>query len=339
MPRPDLELDDVIFNVQTNRGASVYWRALHTAIADFRPDWWIVSRAGSRAVRLAPVLTRAKVFHSSLFRIGVGRGVANVVTVHDLSYEKGLVAGRRAQVGLAQRRSAVRSADGLVFISNTTREEFARCYPAAVDVPYVVAWHGRDTAWDAGPEHLASLPFGLTPQRYVLHVGHRAGYKNFALALDGYAEWSGRDECAFVVAGPPLTPSEHADIQRRGLAHRVRWVDAPDRSSLHRLVANAFVLVYVSREEGFGMPIVEAMQTGVPVIAANATCLPEIAGGAALLVNPDDAPALAAALDQLGDAQEWARRSFAGRQRVAVFSWEASARAHVELYECIGAGS
>jgi mannosyltransferase len=339
MPRPELEFDDVIFHLQRNRGASLYWQELGRAVAAQRPDWWIVRRPGSRRTRLAPVRTTARVFHSSLFRVGVGRGVANVVTIHDLAYEKGLVGGRRARVGLAQRQLAVRAADGFVFISATTRREFAACYPAAVDRPSVVAWHGRDVSWDLDGGRVIDVPEGFERRSYVLHVGHRDGYKNFDIALGGYAG-SGRcaDGMPFVVLGPAPTPQERAAVTRRGLDALVRWHDAPTREALHAFVAGAYALVYVSREEGFGMPIVEAMQCGVPVVAADASCLPEIAGDAALLVDVDDPSAVSAALDRLADDTEWARWSAAGRRRATAFTWDASAAAHVDLYERLGAG-
>lgn len=334
MPRPDVEFDDIIYRLQSNRGASVYWREVTAGIAALRPEWRIVHRTGHPLLRFAPVVTSARIFHSSLFRPGVGRGVKNVVTIHDLTYERGQVPGRRARVGLAQRRLAVRQADGLIFISESTRDEFRRLYPHAATVPSVVAWHGRDPDWDGGDPRGPDPGWSLEAGAYLLHVGHRDGYKNFSAALDGYAgsslPGSGRP---FVVLGPALTTAERSHIDRLGLSRLVRWCDAAERDTLRRFLANALALVYLSKEEGFGMPLVEAMQCRVPVIAADASCLPEVAGGAAILVDPDAPAAVAGAIDSLdrpGEREGWIRR---GIDRAETFTWSSSAAAHVALYD------
>jgi mannosyltransferase len=284
---------------------------------------------------LSPVLSRAKVFHSSLFRIGLGRSLRNVVTIHDLTYEKGLVPGARARVGLAQRRLAVRSADGLIFVSETTRKSCYRFYPEAAALPFAVAWHGRDPSWDKPDEAPHPTPAGPN-ESYLLHVGHRDGYKNFNVALDGYAESSlPSAQIQFVILGPPLSDSERSILVRRRLSHLVVWRTAPTRAVLRRYLTGAYALTYVSREEGFGMPIVEAMQCACPVIAADATCLPEIAGGAALLVDPNDPRAVAAAIDQLADSGTRARLVELGRRRAMDFCWTTSIMKHIELYELL----
>jgi mannosyltransferase len=334
MTPADVEFDDIIYRLQANRGASVYWRELTAEVARRRPSWRVVHRPGRVLLRLAPVVTRSRIFHSSLFRVGVGVGTRNVVTIHDLTYEKGLVPGRRAQVGLAQRRLAVRIADGLVFISAHTRREFAEHYPRAVAKPSVVAWHGRDPTWDGGDERAADAAWELDGAPYLLHVGHRDAYKNFRLALDGYrASCLPGEGMPLVVLGPPLSSEETGAIAERGLAGRVQWRPASDRSELRRFMSNALALVYVSREEGFGMPIIEAMQCGTPVIAADASCLPEVAGGAALLVPPDDAAALAAAIDRVAEGIDRPELVSRGRERAEEFTWAASAEAHLSLYE------
>ncbi|HCB36659.1 MAG TPA: hypothetical protein DEP66_00140, partial [Acidimicrobiaceae bacterium] len=116
----------------------------------------------------------------------------------------------------------------------------------------------------------------------------------------------------------------------RARVDRRPWVPAPARD---RLLAGAAVLAFPSVYEGFGFPVLEAMSAGVPVVAARAASVPETAGDAAVLVEPDDADALAAALESvLADSalrSDLARR---GRARVGAFTPERCAARMLDLY-------
>jgi glycosyltransferase involved in cell wall biosynthesis len=91
--------------------------------------------------------------------------------------------------------------------------------------------------------------------------------------------------------------------------------------------------VFPSRYEGFGQPAVEAMACGCPVAASNAASLPEVCGDAAVLFDPDDPDAIAAGVVEAleRDAELGGR----GLARAAGFTWEASARAHEDVYESL----
>ena len=104
-------------------------------------------------------------------------------------------------------------------------------------------------------------------------------------------------------------------------------------AELARWYARATVFAFPSLDEGFGMPLLEAMAAGTPVVTSNRSALPEVAGDAALLVDPEDTAALAAALRQLtGDAglrEELARR---GKTRVRSFTWDKAVRETWDVY-------
>ena len=99
------------------------------------------------------------------------------------------------------------------------------------------------------------------------------------------------------------------------------------------LLGAATVLAYPSLDEGFGFPLLEAMQAGVPVVASTAGSIPEVAGDAARLVAPDDVDALAGALHAVID-DESLRSSLiaAGTERLEHFSWDATAESLANLY-------
>ena len=99
------------------------------------------------------------------------------------------------------------------------------------------------------------------------------------------------------------------------------------------LYAGAGVVVLPSLDEGFGLPVLEAMALGIPVVTSNVGALPEVAGGAGILVDPADVAGLAGALERvLTDPVQASRMRDAGLNRAREFSWPASARALIGAY-------
>ena len=106
------------------------------------------------------------------------------------------------------------------------------------------------------------------------------------------------------------------------------------RAALERWYANAAILAFPSLDEGFGMPVLEAMAAGLPVVTSNRSALPEVAGDAALLVDPLDTAALANALCRLASDHGLRERLAAqGLRRAAEFTWEKAAGATWMVYK------
>ena len=96
------------------------------------------------------------------------------------------------------------------------------------------------------------------------------------------------------------------------------------------LYRRAAALVFPSLYEGFGQPPLEAMACGCPVACSDVASLPEVVGDAARLFDPSDAGSIAAGvLDVLAAPEGWSAR---GLERAQLFSWEATARAHEDVY-------
>ena len=175
-------------------------------------------------------------------------------------------------------------------------------------------------------------PLGLERKPYFLYLGRYAPYKNIELALRGFSD-AAIDGFEFWMAGPP-DPGfdellrEYRD--RRGLS--VRFIPYPSYDDLPLLLGEATALVFPSRYEGFGLPILEAMACGTPVITSNASAMPEVAGDAAILVGPDDAAGLTSALISIAHDPVLASSLGAGGlARSRAFSWSAVGRHTVSV--------
>ena len=115
----------------------------------------------------------------------------------------------------------------------------------------------------------------------------------------------------------------------------VRVLGYLSKLELAEAYATAGVVCFPSFEEGFGLPVLEAMSAGAPVVTSNISCLPEIAGGAAILVDPHSPPDIARGLrEALSESPEQQkRRVSAGKKVASRFTWDEAAQQYVELYE------
>jgi glycosyltransferase involved in cell wall biosynthesis len=123
-------------------------------------------------------------------------------------------------------------------------------------------------------------------------------------------------------------------IGRPPLAGRVRHIGYVDPSDRRALYDGARLLVQPSFDEGFGLPVLEAMTVGIPVVAANRGALPEVLGDAGPLVDPEDIVALGAAMLRMLDDDAFAGACAAkGVVRAREFRWERTAQQVYEAYE------
>jgi glycosyltransferase involved in cell wall biosynthesis len=241
-------------------------------------------------------------------------GVPQVVTVHDLAFERlpeCFDRGFRTYAHLVY-RAAARRAAAVICVSGTTAEEVGALWdvePGRI----VVAPHG------AGQE----LPLEPAQQpRHFLYVGDSEPRKNLPTLLDAYARYRERasNPLDLVLAG-----SATAD------APGVRLEVHPGPARLAALYAAAVALVHPSLYEGFGLTPLEAMRAGVPVIAA--ASVREVCGDAARYADPHDSESFAQAMTELaGDQQRRHELAERGRRRAGTFSWDACARAHLDAY-------
>jgi glycosyltransferase involved in cell wall biosynthesis len=324
-------LDDIIFRLQAFGGVSEFWRRLSLEL-DGATDLAIRHRPGRRWQRFLPVAERCDVLHSSHFRVPLRSSTACVTTVHDLTYELGMVSGRAAVPNLWQRKKAVERAQAIVAISESTRREMLEFYGDRLrpGVAVLTIPHGRTYAAPSGD----SLPARFELDRpYVLHVGNRAQYKNFERGLRGFAmSVYALDGSELLCTGPPFTRAERDLARSLDVGSRVRHVGLVSSADLGVLYEHAEALLYPSVYEGFGLPPLDAMSLGCPVVAANSSSIPEVVGNAGVLVDGTDVEAIASGLNIIAQPAERRLRVASGFERAALFSWQKAGASYAEVY-------
>jgi glycosyltransferase involved in cell wall biosynthesis len=270
------------------------------------------------------------VTHSPHPLILPSRHGAHVVTVHDLNFlahpERTRAEIRRDYPALARTHAA--RADRVIVVSEFTageverqlgvpREHISICSPGAPD------WTPR-----------AEIP----RDGYGLFIGTLEPRKNLGALLEAYEDVirSGRRTIPpLVIAGKATGDAQPwLDRMRRPpLNEIVRYVGYVDPSRTRELYEGARFLVVPSFEEGFGIPVLEAMTLGVPVIASSRGSLPEVLGGAGQLIDPEQPSEIARAIIHLLDEDEFAadcRRR--GLERARAYSWTETARRTIDAY-------
>jgi glycosyltransferase involved in cell wall biosynthesis len=128
-------------------------------------------------------------------------------------------------------------------------------------------------------------------------------------------------------------------VVRLGIDKQVQFPGVVSDDQLIELYQRAALLVFPSRYEGFGLPVLEAMACGCPVVSSNAASLPEVGGDAVILVPPDDVAGFAEAMTRVLENSETAQSMRArGLARAAQFTWERTARETVAVYQKVVAG-
>jgi glycosyltransferase involved in cell wall biosynthesis len=263
-----------------------------------------------------------------------------VISIHDIQYlhhPENFHPVKRAWLRTSI-PSALRRASGVAALSNWAKQDLVDKLDCDPDKIQIVPF-GSQGLFGLSPVDALQTrmrfglqrPFFFFPSRTYKHKNHELLIEAFRSVDKGVD---------LVLTGPPWSRDREVFevIRKLSMSDRVRHLGMVKRGELAGLYSSAAALVYPSRFEGFGAPLLEAMSVGCPIIAANSTAIPEVVSGAGILESPDDPVAWAGHMERmLTDDLLRQRLVERGIARAAEFTWQRAAGSQIELYEASAA--
>jgi glycosyltransferase involved in cell wall biosynthesis len=303
---------------------------------DAARELWAAVAGGQRELPGNP-----DIVHSNCYQAPKVGSAKLVFTVHDVSfwvYPEFTTEVNRlvCQQGVLE---AVSRAAGLVFVSESTRNEFEKIFPGLCgrrNIATLVAAHAS---------RFPNLPYPRLelPSGGWLAVGSLEPRKNYGALLDALERYWERSKARrpLAIAGSSGWKSEDVRGRIRDLEQRdlVRYLGYVSEERLKQLYRESFALVFPSHYEGFGLPIVEAMSQGCPVITRRNSSLEEVGGGAALYYNDTIEDLVERMLSLENSSPFYLERSGLSLAQAAKFDWSTTASAMLEFYHSLLPGS
>lgn len=230
------------------------------------------------------------------------RGVKTVMTVHDLIFMRHPEYYKRADVCLYKKKfySSLLEADRIIAISEATKRDilYYSDYPESqIDVIYQSCSTTFRQSVSEEKKREVALRYAL-PKTFILTVGTIEERKNALLTVKALEHLPATVSLVLLGRRTPYADMVMEYASRHGLSDRVVFLHGVPNEDLPAIYHLATVFAYPSRYEGFGIPVIEAIQSGLPVVVANSSCLPEAGGPDCFYCDPDDADTMAQQLSE-----------------------------------------
>jgi len=312
-------MDGIIYQLQSGGGISVLFNELMARLPKRMYEFHEPSHRLFERYRDVAIRGQYSAFHSTYYRVPDSKRLPVITTVHDFTYER-YAKGMRRGIHTWQKHRAIRRAQAVICVSESTRADLLNFVPSVEESAVVVIPNGVSEDY---------APLNVPVEEQVLFVGARGGYKNFRSLVRAV---SGLSDLELVcVGGGAFNSLELAELERL-MPGRYRHAGFLTNEQLNLEYNRSLCLVYPSCYEGFGIPVLEAMRAGCPVIAVNISSIPEIAGDAALLLERGDPDEIAAAIVRLQQTEQRMRYCKRGLEQAARFSWASTCEKTIDVY-------
>lgn len=264
-----------------------------------------------------------------------------VVTIHDLKYIKyphylGKFSFLKKRYLYYIFKNAVENTSKIIAVSKNTKNDIIDIFGFNKQDKIKVIYEAANLKVKSGGKHIFKK-YGIK-QPYFLFVGEQRPHKNInglLKAYNHYTKTTGNFNYSLVISGKKHSTFDNSltGIDKRG-SQNIIFTGFIDEEDMPYLYKYSYLFILPSFYEGFGIPILEAMQLGIPVITSNVSSMPEVAGGACLTVNPNDFKNVSAKIKMLTeDKALYKELSNRGQKRAAEFSWDKVAKETLTLYQ------
>lgn len=289
-------------------------------------------RSRIQSLMLWPELRGMDLVHFPDHGVPAGITKPTVVTVHDVSFlSHPETHSPESQRHYAEAVQSLRRANRIIAVSTYVSTALLERGLADVDRIIVVPEA-------AGLSGESPLRGEVWPSPYAVVVGTIQPRKNIEFASRAFSESRFSSQGMLLVVG--ALGYRGANIVRQvrssGISDRTRFIGRVSDSVLRILISNAEFLLAPSLDEGFGLPVLEAMSLGTPVVASTGGALPELVGDAGLLVDPTDSDSMKVAIDQISDDDQLHNElRQRGLLRATQYTWSRTARETLAVYQTV----
>lgn len=276
--------------------------------------------------------TTAGVFHSTYYTTYRNLKIPQILTVHDMTYEKfpNFFNSRGAKRFIANKKKCIMSADVIICVSNATKNTLIDMYN--IDAKKISIIHHGLSGGFISESNVEEVSIGDKP--YFLFVGYRSSYKNFNFFIESFSMWNkNKVYNVLLVGGGEISKEETLLFKKLGVEKQVRHLGFVKDRSLGYIYKNAEAFVFPSLDEGFGIPILEAISSKTQVLASNIEAFKEIGEDMLIYFEQTNKESLIKAFNKSisGEVseEELIRRS---KYVIEKYTWDKCADKTMEIY-------